>query len=227
LCSAKVVRDAGSGETEYSPNPEERDASRELTDHEGQEGHVEKEEDGNQDQVGPQRCQKEDEGEDAPGGQKYSDSIGELARMSGIGSLNTEGRMKEGSIGHPKTTVRAESSRTKQIAVSKVPHPSSELGSTTDKTGHADDSIRDGDAAGLDVVHREDKAGGSDGEYAKGTRVCKALWLGRSIVDIGVDRKSNSGASSAGVVVLAGDVTGVVDVDRALLTSEVVHGGDE
>ena len=48
------------------------------------------------------------------------------------------------------------------------------------------------------------------------------MGLGRSFVDIGVDRESNSGVFS-GVVVLAGDLGDVVD--RALLVSDVVHGG--
>jgi hypothetical protein len=43
-------------------------------------------------------------------------------------------------------------------------HSSDEQGKTTDETGHTDDGIGDGDAAGLDVVHREDKHGGGDGE---------------------------------------------------------------
>ena len=45
-------------------------------------------------------------------------------------------------------------------------HSSDEQRKTTDETGHTDDGIGDGDAAGLDVVHREDKHGGSDGEEA-------------------------------------------------------------
>ena len=43
-------------------------------------------------------------------------------------------------------------------------HSSNEQRKTTDETGHTDDGIGNGDAAGLDVVHREDKHGGSDGE---------------------------------------------------------------
>jgi len=49
-----------------------------------------------------------DEGEDKPGGQKYSGGVAELARVSSIGLFNTEGRMKEGSVGHPETAVRTE-----------------------------------------------------------------------------------------------------------------------
>ena len=49
-----------------------------------------------------------DEGEDKPGGQKDSGGVAELSRMINIGRLNTKGRMKEGSVGHPETTVRTE-----------------------------------------------------------------------------------------------------------------------
>jgi len=55
------------------------------------------------------RHSQEDEGDDEPGGQKYSGSIGELAGISGVGSLNTEGRDEEGRVGHPETTVGDES----------------------------------------------------------------------------------------------------------------------
>jgi hypothetical protein len=43
-------------------------------------------------------------------------------------------------------------------------------------------------------------------------------------MDVGVNRESNSGVFSAGVVELTGDVADVVD--RALLANDVVHGGD-
>ena len=54
LGSTKVVRGDGSGDTESSADLEGHDAFRELSNHEGQEGHVEKEEDEKQGEIGPQ-----------------------------------------------------------------------------------------------------------------------------------------------------------------------------
>lgn len=55
------------------------------------------------------RHSQEDEGEDEPRGQNDSHSTAELARVLGIGSRNTEVRVKEGSVGHPEAAIRAES----------------------------------------------------------------------------------------------------------------------
>lgn len=55
------------------------------------------------------RHSQEDEGEDEPGDQNDSHSIAELAGVLGIGSCNTEVRVKEGGVGHPEASIRAES----------------------------------------------------------------------------------------------------------------------
>ena len=54
------------------------------------------------------RHSQEDEGEDDPSSQKYSDSAVELLGMSGVGIGNTKARVKEGGISEPETTIKGE-----------------------------------------------------------------------------------------------------------------------
>ena len=54
------------------------------------------------------RYSQEDEGDDEPGSQEDSDGVGELARVTGVGSSNTKAGVKEGSVGQPETTVAGE-----------------------------------------------------------------------------------------------------------------------
>jgi len=105
LGGTSIESDGGSNETESSTNLVDQEAIRELADHKEEEGHIEKEEEGNQGKVDPQGCQEEDKGDDEPGSQKDSNGVGELARVTGVGSRNAKVRMKEGRVGQPETTV--------------------------------------------------------------------------------------------------------------------------
>ena len=58
--------------------------------------------------AGVVRDSQKDEGVDEPGGKENSHSVGELAGVVGVGSSDTKAGVKEGSVGHPETTVDAE-----------------------------------------------------------------------------------------------------------------------
>ena len=50
----------------------------------------------------------------------------------------------------------------------RTPHPSSELSETANEAGHTDDSVRDGDPAGVNVEHGENKGGAGEREETAG-----------------------------------------------------------
>jgi len=225
LGSTGVESGGGGEETSASANLVNGEVVSELASHKEEEGEVEEGEEDDQGNVDPQSCQDEDEGDDKPSGQKDSDSAGQLTRGIGVRSRDTKRGVEEGSVGHPETTVRGEGSRAKGVTSGELPHSSSKLGKTTDETGHANHSIGDGNAAGLDVVHGEDEGGGGEGEETERSRVGDYPQLGGGVVNIGLDRESTGGVSSATVVVVfvADDV---VVVDGTLLVREVAHDGE-
>ena len=47
----------------------------------------------------------------------------------------------------------------RKVCRRRTPHSSKDLSKTTDETGHTDDSVRNNDTAGMDVVHGEDEGG--------------------------------------------------------------------
>jgi len=221
LGSTGVESDGGSDETESSTNLVDGKVVSELADHEEEESHIEKEEEGHQGDVDLQGRQEEDEGNDEPGSQKDADGVGKLFGDFGVGSRDTVVGVKEGREGQPETSVRSKSSRAERIASSEFPHSSSELSKATDETGHADDGIGDRDTAGADVVHGEDESGAGEGEEAKRTRITDDPQLGGGVVNIGVGRKSGSTVSSTTMVMFVADVVGVID--RAFLVGDVAH----
>jgi len=212
LGSTSVESGGGSGETESSTDFVDREALGKLADHEEEESHIEKGEDGDQGDVNLEGCQEKEEADDKPCSQKDSESVGKLARSICVGSRNTEVGMKNGSVGQPETSKRRESSRAERITSSKLPHSSEDLSKTTDETSHTDNGVRNNNTAGLDVVHGEDEGGAREREETKRTRVTDDPQLRGSVVDISVGRERRSGVSSG---------TGIVN--GTLLVCDVAH----
>jgi len=220
LGSTSVESSGGGGKTETSTGLVDRKILGELADHEEEESYIEKGEDGDQGDVDPQGSQKEEEGYDKPGGQKDSESVGELARGIGVGSRNTEVGMKNGGVGQPETAKRGESSRAERITGGKLPHSGKDLSKSTNETSHTDDGIRNNDTAGMDIVHGEDEGGTREGEEAERTRVADDPQLRGGVVNIGVGRESR-GSVSSGTVMFVTDVVGIAD--ETLLVCDVAH----
>jgi hypothetical protein len=221
LGGTSVESGSGGGKTEPSTNLMDREVIGELADHEDHEGQIKKGKDSNQGDVDSQGRQKEKEADDEPGSQKDPKGVGELSWGIGVGSRNTKVWMNDGSVGQPETAERRESSRSKGIAGSKLPHSGKDLSKAADKTGHADDGVRNGDTASVDIVHGEDEGGARKGEETEGTRVADDPQLGGGVVHIGVGGESRSSVSSGTVVMFVTHVVGIVD--GTLLVGDVAH----
>jgi len=105
LSSSRVERGSGSSETGPSTSLVYGGAPRKLADHEKQVGEFEEEKEENQDNIRLHGPQEEDEGNDEPGSQEDSERIGEVSRISCVCAGNTQERIKEGTVGQPKTAV--------------------------------------------------------------------------------------------------------------------------
>lgn len=85
LGSGGVESDDTISETDPSANLMDSDTIREYADHENEECHVEEEEEDDRDEVSPQGCQEEDEGNNEPSSQKDSNGAVKLSRVLGVG----------------------------------------------------------------------------------------------------------------------------------------------
>ena len=69
--------------------------------------------------------------------------------------------------------------RAEEVAARVLPHARDELHEAAGEDGHADDDVRDGDPARVDVEHRQDERGRREGEDP-------AAWVGNGAFDRGV-----------------------------------------
>jgi len=208
-----IVSDSCGDETHSTTGLVGGGAFGELAGHEKEEGDIKTAEEGDQGNVDPEGAQEEDEGDDEPGGQKESDCVGELTGSVSVSGANTEARNDKAGVGHPETTVGSESSCAEGVTSGEFPHAGNELGEPTNKAGHADDGIRDGNATSLDIDQGEDKGGAREREETERARVANDPQLRGGVVNIGVVRKSGSmGAAfiANGARVLEGVLLGTV-----------------
>jgi hypothetical protein len=222
LSGAKVVSGKGGGDTDTTTSLVDGCVPSELSGHEKEEGEIEKEEEGDQGHINPQGGQEEEEGDDEPGTQKDSESVGEFIEGFSVGITDTEAGNEDSGIGHPETAVRSESSCAESVASGEFPHPGGELGKTTDETGHTDNDVADRDTAGPDVVHGEDEGGAREREETERAGVGDDPQLGGGVVDVGVSRKRRSIVAAGTVVMFVTD--GARVLDGALLVGSVAHG---
>jgi len=224
LGKTEVVSGEGGGDANSSTSLVDARVPGELASHEKEEGEIEEGEEDDQGDVDPQGSQEEEEGDDEPGSQKDSESVGEFTGGISVSSTNTKVRDEEGGKGQPETTVRSESSCAERVAGGEFPHSSSELSQTADETGHADDSVRDGNTASLDVEHGKDKGGAREGEETERARVGDDPQLWGSVVDVGVSRKRRSMLTTGAVVMFIAN--GARVLDGTFLVGNVAHGSD-
>lgn len=196
LGGASVVSDESSGNTESTTSLCDRGGFGKLGNEEEEEGHVEKEEEGDQSHVDSQGAEEEDEGDDEPRSQEDCDGIVELIRGLGVSSSNTVAWVEEGRVGQPETAVGGESSGAKSVASRELPHSSSELSKATDEAGHADDGVGDSNTPSLNVVHRKDEGCASEREETERARVTDDPQLRGGVVDIGVTGKGAGSVST-------------------------------
>jgi len=223
LGKTEVVSGKGGGDADSSTGLVDARVPGELTSHEKEESEIEEGEENDQGDVNPQGSQEEEEGDDEPGSQKDSESVGELTGGISVSSTDTEVRDEEGGEGQPETTVGSESSCAERVAGSEFPHPSSELGKTTDETGHTDDGVRDGNSASLDIEHGKDKGGARERKETERARVGDDPQLRGGVVDVGVSRKRRSMLTTGAVVMFITD--GARVLDGTFLVGNVAHGG--
>jgi len=215
--STSVESNGGSSKANSSSSLLDGETPREIADHEDEVRHVEEEEEDNHDDIILPSCQEENECKDEPASQKDSGGVGELFGVVGKCSRDAERGVDEGRVGKPETTKSGESARVEQTSAStKLPHASNELSKTADKAGHADDGIRGGDTTGLDVVHRGNEGGASEGEKANRTGVGDPPPPSRGAMNIWLGRENRSIVPSVAVDFVVGVRDG---------TLFVVHGG--
>lgn len=196
LGGAGVVSDESGGNAESTTSLSDRGGFGKLGNEEEEEGQVEKEEEGDQGNVDSQGTEEEDEGDDEPRSQEDCDGIVELIRGLGVSSSNAEVWVEEGRVGQPETAVRCESSGAKGVSSRELPHSGSKLSKATDKASHTDDSVRDTNAPGVNVVHGKDEGCASEGEETKRPRVTDDPQLRGGVVDIGVTGECASSVST-------------------------------
>jgi len=199
LGGAGIVSDESGDNTESTASLCDRGGFGKLGNEEEEEGHVEEEEEGHQSYVNSQGTEEEDEGDDEPRSQEDCDGIVELFRGLGVSSSDTVVWVEEGRVGQPETAVGGESSGAKSVASRELPHSSSELSKATDEAGHTDDSVGDGDAPSVDVVHRKDEGCASEREETERARVTDDPQLRGGVVDIGV---TGEGAGSVSTLLI-------------------------